>query len=245
MSLLIQRSGDFVYFLRNGQQRASLQKDVTMNLSNNRQGIVVVDAQGNSFIINYQEVTFTQVLPAPALPFSGTLVDLWDLLKLSFFNELHASIVGTVTSDDVTNLSGVAGATVTDALNTLNGKYIFPKIEFSGVWNISGVVTPAAMGATENDYNPAGFVDNTIVRLSPNNPRTIITGFAAPLGGEAPVKVIHNINQYQIRLAPNSILSAPNNRIEISANLNINEFESAYIWYDQLSLKWKVLSNYQ
>jgi hypothetical protein len=117
MSLTIQRNGDFVYFLRNGQQRATLQKDATMNLSNNREGIVVIDAQGNSFVINYQEVTFTQVFPAAAVAFTGTVVDLWTLLVSSFFNELHK--VGSLTSDDVTNNSLVAGVTVTDALNNL------------------------------------------------------------------------------------------------------------------------------
>jgi hypothetical protein len=245
MSVLIQKNGAFISFLEGGVVRTTLKENCTMNLSNKRQSIKIIDSDGKEFVLYVAQVAATQIAPAAAVPFTGDLVDLWLLLNLSFFNELHkTAAAGTITSDDVINNSAVAGANVTEALDALDAKYIFPKFEMSGVWNISGVISPPLMGAIENDYSPAGFVDNSILRLQANSPRTIITGFAAPLGGEQPVKILHNISNKQIRLAPNSILSSANNRIEISANLNINELETCFVWYDQISFKWKVLTGF-
>ena len=118
MSILIQKNGAFVSFLQGGFVRATLNEDCTMNLSNKRQGIEFIDIDGKSYFLPFQAVTSTQVAPAAAVPFTGTLVQLWQLLTGLFFNELH-STAGIITSDDVINLSGVTGATVTDALNNL------------------------------------------------------------------------------------------------------------------------------
>ena len=97
----------------------SIQEDCTINCSPFRAGLEVIDKTGRKFIIPLARVESTQILPAAAVPFTGSLSDLYTLLVGSFFNEFHAGTGGVVTSDDVTNLSTVAGANVTDALNNL------------------------------------------------------------------------------------------------------------------------------
>lgn len=118
--MLIQKqlNGD-VWLTNGGSILAGFTESVTLNLSWKRAGVEVVDVNGKRYYIELNRVAETQVLPAAAVPFTGDLVALWTLLTGSFFNELHAGVLPTITSDDVVNNSTVTGVTVTDALDNL------------------------------------------------------------------------------------------------------------------------------
>jgi len=118
--MLIQKqtSGD-VWLVENGQISSSIQEDCTINCSPRRAGLEIVDASGRLFFIELVRVQETQINPAAAVAFTGSLQDFYTLMVTSFFNEFHSGAGGAITSDDVANLSTVTGATVTDALNNL------------------------------------------------------------------------------------------------------------------------------
>ena len=108
-----------VWLIENGSIVASILNDCTINCSYKRAGLEVIDESGRRFIIELGRVDSTQVLPAAAVPFTGDLDSLYTLLVTSFLNEFHTQAGAVVTSDDVTNLSVVPGANVTQALNNL------------------------------------------------------------------------------------------------------------------------------
>lgn len=67
------------------QPNARLQKD------SSRQIIKIIYAQNNIITIHIDQVDFTQIDPAAAVAFTGTLQELFDDLKANFFFELEAT----------------------------------------------------------------------------------------------------------------------------------------------------------
>lgn len=77
-----------------------------MNIMPNLQGIEVISKDSAKFTIYYKNVLQTQILPAAAVPFSGTLRDLWVLLVNGFFDELHSSVPTPPTEETYLLTSG-------------------------------------------------------------------------------------------------------------------------------------------
>lgn len=204
-----------VWAIETGRVICSMDEVCTFELDKNTNSIAITDSKGIRFVIPLIRITGTQLLPSALVPFSGTLTDLWQLLKTYFFLELHDTTISFPT--------------------------VFPKITMSGVWNITGVLAAPIFAVDQNNYSPVGFVDNTIIKVSSTANRDI-TGFAAPGIGESPIKTICNVGSNNIRLINNSILSGAANRILLSNNETLNPNESAIIWYDQVSQRWRMLS---
>lgn len=88
--MLVQKGLDSrVRVIRNGAILADLGEVVTMRLMESRAGIRITDLSGRSFDFWLQLITETQILPDPAVPFSGSIYTLWQLLTTFFFTELH------------------------------------------------------------------------------------------------------------------------------------------------------------
>lgn len=221
----------------------SIQEDCTINCLPMRSGLEIIDKTGRRFNISLSRVEGTQVLPAAVVPFSGSLSDLYTLLVGSFFNEFHTGSGGAVTSDDVTNLSTVAGINVTNALDTLNAKFIFPKLELSGVLSISSEISDTII-SNQNDYSPIGFQDNTILNITVVGNRQI-TGFAAPIGDKV-IKIIRNVfGGGSISLRNQDVASIAENRMRLNNNETLDSGESAILWYNQNISRWNILATYQ
>lgn len=220
----------------------SIQEDCTINCLPMRSGVEIVDKTGRRFNIPLSRVEGTQLLPAAVVPFSGTLDAFYTLLIGSFFNEFH-NTSGAITSDDVTNLSTVAGINVTNALDTLNAKFIFPKLELSGVLSISGEISDTII-SNQNDYSPTGFQDNTILNITVVGNRRI-TGFAAPTGDKV-IKIIRNVfGVGSISLRNQDVASIAENRMRLNNNESLGGGESAILWYNQNISRWNILATYQ
>jgi hypothetical protein len=156
-----------VWLIENGSIVASILNDCTINCSYKRAGLEVIDESGRRFIIELGRVDSTQVLPAAAVPFTGDLDSLYTLLVTSFL------------SDDVTNLSTVPGANVTQALDNLaagdidnigNWIWISSKDDFPAA--VAGVITLEA----NKTYVLVGDIDLTGDRVVTSGYTTIIGG---------------------------------------------------------------------
>ena len=106
--MLIQKqtSGD-VWLVENGQISSSIQENCTINCSPRRAGLEIVDASGRLFFIELGRVQETQINPAAAVAFTGSLQDFYTLMVTSFFNEFHSGAGGGGGIEG--NILGVSG----------------------------------------------------------------------------------------------------------------------------------------
>ena len=94
---------------------ADLSESCTMRLAENRAGIIISDLSGVAFKLPFWAANETQIMPAAAVDFSGTLTDLWTLLTTYFFVELHTSTGGGgVVEANITGQSGTYSILTTD-----------------------------------------------------------------------------------------------------------------------------------
>ncbi len=100
-------------------------------------------------------------------------------------------------------------------------------------------ITPALLTASANDYNPAGFGDADILRLSGDDGIQMITGFQAGTGGEE--KIITNIGIHPFYLAPEHSGSAAANRITYFEEVMVPPGASCRIRYDAILSRWRPL----
>lgn len=99
------------------------------------------------------------------------------------------------------------------------------------------VITPPLISASTHDYNPTGFADATVVRVSGNNGLQMITGFAAGDDGEE--KTIINVGNYTLYLAPEHSGSAAANRIASREEVMIPPGATCRIMYDAVTARWR------
>lgn len=99
------------------------------------------------------------------------------------------------------------------------------------------VITPPQITATANNYNPTGFDDATIVRISGDNGIRMITGLAAGTDGEE--KTLVNVGSHPLYLAPEHNGSIAENRIVYHEEVMIPAGGSCRILYDNTSSRWR------
>jgi hypothetical protein len=99
------------------------------------------------------------------------------------------------------------------------------------------VITPALLTATTNNYNPTGFDSATIVRVSGNDVIQMITGFNAQTIGEE--KIITNVGNHPLYLAPEHTGSIAANRIAYFEEVMIPPATSCRIIYDGVLSRWR------
>lgn len=83
-----------VTFWRNGKLFATLDEVAAFELNERRGGIEIVDQYGYKILIETSQVRQTQIFPAAAIAFTGTVAQLWTLLVNGFFTELHKANSG-------------------------------------------------------------------------------------------------------------------------------------------------------
>lgn len=99
------------------------------------------------------------------------------------------------------------------------------------------VITPPLLTAPAHNYNPTGFSNATVVRLSGDNGMRAITGFHAETTGEE--KTLINVGEYPLYLAPEHTGSHTANRIAYHEEAMIPPGESCRIIYDGVSSRWR------
>lgn len=104
-----------------------------------------------------------------------------------------------------------------------------------------GVIAPAQITATQNDYSPAGLDIADEMRISSDAARTI-TGMAGRPGG-LPL-LIENIGSFGITLAEQDTGSVATNRFRNGAAITIGSHQTALAVYSVESTRWKITGNW-
>ena len=104
------------------------------------------------------------------------------------------------------------------------------------------IITPAQLLADQDDYNPTGFSTCQMIRQDINGDR-VITGFVAPAAGVNRIFGINNLSgSSNIKFKNNDSGSVAANRLLIrddGPDKSIHENETAILWYDHTSSRWR------
>lgn len=104
---------------------------------------------------------------------------------------------------------------------------------------INDVITPAVIGANQNDYSPTGLSTANIVRLS-SSLNVDITGLLAQPAGAR--YYVFNVGSFTIKLKNDNAGSILANRFLFKSDLSIEAKEGIVIWYDGASSRWRALN---
>jgi len=124
---------------------------------------------------------------------------------------------------------------------------VYDKANETGVEQITGgIITPPALAAQADDYNPAGFSTANMIRQDVTGADQDISGFVAPPVGVNRIIHICDISSSGFRIvflnnhagsvAANRLLLRDNN--DRSTRVN----ETASFWYDHTSQRWRQFS---
>lgn len=105
-------------------------------------------------------------------------------------------------------------------------------------WAMTGVISPPALTANQDNYNPTGLATASLLRLTSDATRSI-TGMAGVANGRI-LKLINVGTQKIILVAEGGSTAA--NRFSLEADLCLWPNDSASIWYDSASSRWRLES---
>lgn len=106
---------------------------------------------------------------------------------------------------------------------------------------VESVITPTALSADVNDYNPTGFALASVALLQASGATRNVTGFEAS-GLVENIKLVLNLGAQDIVLKHQDAGSAVANRMYIAggADLTLGTYQSAWLYYDPISTVWWV-----
>lgn len=102
------------------------------------------------------------------------------------------------------------------------------------------VITPSQITSDQTDYNPTGFADATLIRLSGDNGIRAIRSFASDTSGE--IKTLVNVGSYPLYLAPEHASGTAAQRISYFEEVFIMPGQSCQIYYDGTLSRWVPIS---
>jgi hypothetical protein len=106
------------------------------------------------------------------------------------------------------------------------------------------VLTPATLGANQNNYNPTGWSTANVIRLNTNSATDReITGAAAGQNGEIKYLVHRANGTGRVILNHENASSTDVNRFLFAnlTNFSIDPHDMVGIWYDGTSQRWRVI----
>uniref|UniRef100_Q07QB5 DUF2793 domain-containing protein n=1 Tax=Rhodopseudomonas palustris (strain BisA53) TaxID=316055 RepID=Q07QB5_RHOP5 len=104
---------------------------------------------------------------------------------------------------------------------------------------LTGVVAPAQLTASQNDFAPPGLAAAAVLQLSADAARSI-SGLAG--GAEGRVVVLINVGSQPITLLDNSGASAAANRFAVGGPLAIAGQQAAILRYDGAAARWRAIA---
>lgn len=105
------------------------------------------------------------------------------------------------------------------------------------------VISPSQITTDQDDYNPTGWDEAQIVRISSDVGCHTITSFAATFDGDT--KRVVNIGSYPISLVPQHTDGTAANRIaDYGSVYMIFPGRAAEIWYDGTDSRWRINNDY-
>lgn len=113
------------------------------------------------------------------------------------------------------------------------------KIVFAS-FALQGDISPAQITANQNDYNPTGLADASVLRLNTDASRNI-TSIAG--GADGRILIIHNVGSFNIVLKDDDgATGTAANRFALSGDVTLTPDQCAIIQYDSTSTRWRLLS---
>lgn len=210
---------------------------VSEGMSNASNGYVLTTP--STIILGTTVLTFTQFSGAGQIT-AGT-----GLTK----NGNTIDVVGTtnriiVNTDNIDIASSYVGQTSITSLGTItigvwNGTAI-TNANLSNIIRNTGIISPPALTVDENNYNPSGLSTTNVIRLDATT-NIIINGLLAQESGRR--IIIFNISSFKITLS-NNTTSIAANRFLLDANIILGSNESCELWYDIISIRWRIISRF-
>lgn len=108
--------------------------------------------------------------------------------------------------------------------------------EIPGKLSLTGVVSPAAYGASQNNLSPTGLAGAGVLRVAATTPVSI-TGLAG--GTDDRQLLVYNRGANAITLTNEDVLSNAANRFLFGANLVLQADEAVHLTYDAASARWR------
>ena len=105
--------------------------------------------------------------------------------------------------------------------------------------SLEGVISPAALAANTNDWNPTGLSTANTIRVSASG-AIDLTGITAPASAWQ-VILLHNVGANTITLKDESASSSAANRFALDADDGITADTSRTLQYDRTSSRWRVI----
>lgn len=148
----------------------------------------------------------------------------------------NVSVGGTL---GVTGTSTL-GAVVADTIDVTNGLTADGVVDLADVVQRTGVASPAAFAATQNNWNPAGLSAASVVRMESTGAQSI-TGIVAP--GSGAILTLINIGASTITLEQEDASSSAANRFSLpgGVDLAIAAGHAVTLWYDSTSSRWRAI----
>jgi hypothetical protein len=105
---------------------------------------------------------------------------------------------------------------------------------------LSGDISPSQITANQNDYNPSGLANASVLRLSSDASRNI-TGLQG--GSDGRIVILLNIGGNDLVLLSESASSSAVNRFALYADITLAANQAAILQYDAGASRWRALAS--
>jgi len=99
-------------------------------------------------------------------------------------------------------------------------------------------LSPGAITGDEDDFNPTGLPNTTILRLSTDASHNV-TGLAG--GSDGRLLLIFNVGSFDIVLKDEDAGSTAANRFALNGDITLQPDDSVILWYDATSSRWRAV----
>jgi hypothetical protein len=150
---------------------------------------------------------------------------------------------GLIAGDDFKLKVSADGAGWVESLivSAASGSVALPLgAELRGSLALSGDISPTDITANQNDYDPTGLSNASVLRLSADAARDI-TGLQGGYDGR--IVVLQNVGGNDLVLRSESGSSSAANRFALSANTTIGANQAAILQYDAGTSRWRALAS--
>lgn len=110
----------------------------------------------------------------------------------------------------------------------------------SNVMDINAILTPASIGASQNDWNPSGYTPTiNVIRIAASVALNL-TGLAG--GSTGRIMLLVNTSAVTITLVDESGSSIAANRFALLGNYQLEPDAVVWLWWDTTSQRWRLMA---